>query len=742
VLSSPRFSTVPAALAAALMVLSALAPSPALAGKEAERAALKKALLEVLQRPTLKSARVSFDLTSLDTGERLVQQNADELLNPASNVKLVTAAAALWKLGPEYRFETEFLTDSELRDGHAKVLYVRGKGDPSITNERLYGMVTEIVHAGLKDVGDVVVDETWFDAERLAPGFDQERSDRSYAAPTGAVSINWNSVGVYVRAGTGPGQKGVVEVEPASEYFVIENGLVTGSRRYRRFSVSSDPAPDNRQRIVVRGSVPPDQGAIATYKKIDNPPYYFGHTLKQMLIMRGIKVHGRVRAAGTPDGARLLAVSQSETFDTVLKRMNKHSSNFVAEMLIKTLGAEAGGRPGTFAKGIEVVEDFLEKEVGIPRGTYVMKNGSGMNDTNRFSAAQMIKLLRYMFANEAYSPEYLSALGIAGKDGTLKYRFEGSDAVGRLRAKTGTLSNVAALSGYVQAVGGERFVFSVMVNDFPARPGLGPVVDSVDALGAAVAAYGSARGPQDAVASLASQGVIAPAEEAKTKIKTYLALGRQKDKRNISFLRTVWRSEKDPAVRAVVAESIYRSDPEDYLGARTLLDSVSGTPEVYGRLRSLAREMGMEVPAVPAVVEVAAQGNAEALGKLLELVRPSSGDAVAEKEVSTALSEVGRTAPEELILALRNSPAPDRDAAVTMLARGLVRAADADHPFWPALRKSMGALDPATATFAKQVDSTLSLKIAEEKAPRSVAQVPAASPGPARDATAETRPGG
>jgi D-alanyl-D-alanine carboxypeptidase/D-alanyl-D-alanine-endopeptidase (penicillin-binding protein 4) len=170
---------------------------------------------------------------------------------------------------------------------------------------------------------------------------------------------------------------------------------------------------------------------------------------------------------------------------------------------------------------------------------------------------------------------------------------------------------------------------------------------------------------------------------------------------------------------------------------------VSGTPEVYGRLRSLAKEMSIDVPAVPAVVEVAAQGNAEALSKLLELVRGSSGDAVAEKEVSSALSEVGRTAPEELILALRNAPIQDRDAAVAMLARGLVRAADADHPFWPALRKSMGAVDFATATFAKQVDATLSLKIAEEKAPKAVAtQTPDSPTGSARDATAETRPGG
>jgi D-alanyl-D-alanine carboxypeptidase/D-alanyl-D-alanine-endopeptidase (penicillin-binding protein 4) len=727
-------------------VVALVVTVPARAGtREADREALKRVLADLLERPTFKTARVSFELRSLDTGERIFAHGSDELLNPASNVKLVTAAAALWKLGPEYRFETEFLTDPDFQptspQARAKVLYVRGKGDPSITNERLYGMVSELVHTGLREVGDIVIDESWFDAERMAPGFDQDRSDRSYNAPTGAVSINWNSVGVYVRAGEGPGKKAVVEVEPHSDFFVVDNGLHTGSRRYRRFTISSEPAGE-KQRIVVRGVVPSDQTAVATYKKIDNPPWYFGHTLRQMLVMRGVKVRGRVRVGVTPDKARLLSVAVSETFDLILKRMNKHSSNFVAEMLIKTLGAEVGGRPGTFAKGLDVVEDFLEKQVGIPRGTYVMKNGSGINDTNRFSAAQMNKILQFMYQNGSLSPEYLSALGIAGKDGTLRYRFEGSDAVGRLRAKTGTLSNVTALAGYVQAVGGEKFIFAVMVNDFPGRAG--PVIESVDALGAAVAAAGSSSGPGQAVVALAGhQTAIAPVEEAKTRIKTYLALGQQKDRRNVFFLRTVWRSEKDPAVRAVVAESVYRSDPEDAQGVRALLDSISGADDVYGRLRQLAKEMAIDVPAVPAVVEVAAQGNAEAMARLVELARPSEGDPAAEREVAAAMSEVARTAPEELIGALRGAPTADRESAIRLLARGLVKVADAEHPFWPALKRSMGSVEPAAAAFAREMDATLSLRIAEEKAPRPPpADTAATAPPAGPSVTAETRPGG
>lgn len=284
-----------------------------------------------------------------------------------------------------------------------------------------------------------------------------------------------------------------------------------------------------------------------------------------------------------------------------------------------------------------MVEQFLERDVGIPRGTYVMKNGSGLNDANRFSATQLNQLLRHMVQRFPFSPEYLSSVPIAGKDGTLKYRFEGSDAVGRLRAKTGTLESVSALSGYVTSAGGERFTFSIMANDFAGRAG--PIVAGLDALGAAVAATGSSLGPSTAVAALADSGRPSGAvDDVAARIKTYLELGAQRDQRNIGFLRTAWRSERDPAVRAVLAESLYQSNPHDYLGARTLLDSYSATAEVYGRLKDVARVLSVEVPGVSSMVELAAGGNAEALARVLELAGAAGTDAQAQSEMAEALS--------------------------------------------------------------------------------------------------------
>ncbi|MCU0700429.1 MAG: D-alanyl-D-alanine carboxypeptidase/D-alanyl-D-alanine-endopeptidase [Myxococcaceae bacterium] len=684
------------------------APDPS---RVAEREALKKALTSVIETSTLKGARVTVQVRSLDDGTIVFSRDGDELLNPASNVKLFTAAAALATLGPDFRFETDFLTDAELKEGKAKVLYVRGRGDPTITTEKLYGLVADLVHAGLKEVSDgIVLDDTYFDGEKVAPGFDQESGDKAY-------------------------------VEPPSDFFVVESELSTGTKTQRRFTVSSAIDKDKvRQKLEVKGVVPFEKGVWSQWKKVDQPALYFGFTLKQMLQARGVKVKGRIRTGAVPSNAKLLAAGFSDTLDIVLKRLNKNSSNFVAEQLIKTIGAEVKGTPGSHVKGVEAVEDFLARDVGVPRGTYVMKNGSGLNDSNRFSASQTNQLLVHMVNRFPIAPEYLSALAIAAKDGTLKYRFEGSDAVGRLRAKTGTLENVSALSGYVQAVGGERFVFSIMVNDFPGRAS--GVVQHIDALGAAVAAVGSSQGPSAAVASLMKPAtVVASPAELDARLKTYVAMGQKGDRRNASFLRTAWRSERDPAVRAVIADALILSDPKEPAHVRIFLDSALASDDVFGRLRDAAKRAQLDTPVLPSLVELAASGQLEAVTRLFEFVRFSAADELASAYLAEQLAVVAHDAPMELLSALRTCPEADRVAALDALVPGLVRQNQADAPLWETLKSAQGSIDPQLASFARSLEVLLSQRIAEAKSPKPVPTVEAPTP-PAPTPFPAVQPGG
>ncbi len=718
--------------------LSAFAAAP----RSAEREALRKTMESVIERTTLKNARVSVMVRSLEDGAIVFSRDPDELLNPASNVKLFTAATAISRLGPEYRFETEFLVDQEFKDGKAKTLYIRGRGDPSINTDRLYGMVSELMHAGLKEVGDIVVDDSWFDGERSAPGFDQEYGDKAYLAPTGALSLNWNTVGVYLRPAESPGGKASIEIEPPSDYFVVEGDVTTGTKTQRRFTVTSTVDKDRvRQKIEANGVVPTDKGVWSAWKKIDQPALYFGFTTKALLLQRGIKVKGKLRGGLVPYGQKLLYTSQSDTLDIVLKKLNKHSSNFIAEQLIKTLGAEGRGVPGSHAKGIDVVEDFLEREVGIPRGTYVMKNGSGLNDANRFSAAQTTRLLVYMMDKFQVMPEFISSVGIAGKDGTLKYRFEGTDAAGKLRAKTGTLETVSALSGYVESVGKERFVFSIMVNDFTGRAGT--VVPNIDALGAAIAASGSRGGPSAAVAALTPPTVVGPFEELKVRLQTYVGLAQKGEKRNVALLRTAWRSEKDPAVRAIIADALYQSDPREGANVRTLLDSALASEDVYGRIKKASAEAGFDLPVLPSLVELASAGNVDAAARLFEFVRVDASDERASAWLSEQLAVVATDAPQEILLALKSTAENDRPVVIDSLVRGMVKAAQPEAPLWGVLRQSQGAADPSMVAFAKALEATLSLKIAEAKAPGvpAVVAMPPISPQPSSSSTS-TAPGG
>lgn len=713
----------------------------AAAPKSQDREALRRTMEAVIEKTNLKTSRITVQVRSLDDGSVVFSKDPDELLNPASNVKLFTAAAALAKLGPEYRYETDFLVDQDFKEGKAKVLYIRGRGDPSITTERLYGIIGDLVHNGLKEVQDIVVDDSYFDGERNPPGFDQEYGDKAYLAPTGALSLNWNTVGVFLRPAEEAGGKAVVEVEPPSDYFVIEQEVTTGNKTQRRFTVTSAVDKDRvRQKIEAKGVVPVDKGTWSVWKKIDQPALYFGFTVKELLKQRGVKVKGRLRAGTVPWNQKLFFQAQSDTLDIILKKLNKHSSNFVAEQLIKTLGAEGRGAPGSHPKGIEVVEEFLEREVGVSRGSYVMKNGSGLNDANRFSAAQTNKLLAYMMDKFQFMPEYISSVGIAGKDGTLKFRFEGSDAVGKLRAKTGTLETVSALSGYVQSVGGERFVFSIMVNDFPGRAGT--VVPNIDALGTAIAASGSSAGPSAAVAALTPPMVVGPFEELKARLQTYVGLAQKGERRNVALLRTAWRSEKDPAVRAIIADALYQSDPREGANVRTLLDSALASEDVYGRIKKASLEAGFNLPVLPSLVELASSGNVDAAARLFDFVKVDASDEKMSAWLSEQLAVVATDAPQELLLALKSTTEADREVVLDALVRGMLKAGQPDAPLWRTLQITQGAADPALASFAKALEVTLSLKVAQARAPVGTTPVGPMTPEPPAITNTATAPGG
>jgi len=739
------------ALAPAICVLSWSPVSRAEERLPAEVQQLRSAIGQIISGSAIQGARAGILISSLETGQVLYAHNPDELLNPASNVKLFTTAAALARLGPEFRFDTEFY----LAPGDARSLYVKGKGDPWILAERLWTMAGELQHLGVRTVrGDLVLDDSYFDGEVAGPGFDQEQGDKSYLAPPGALALDLDTVAIHVSPGGRVGERGRVEVEPESEYFKVENRTITaGARSRRRVTPSSIPL-EGKQRIVVEGRLPLGGRAQVFYRKIDSPTFYFGYTLKRLLETRGIQVQGRVRRGAVPAGARLLYVHESEALAEIVRRLSKHSNNFMAEQLVKTLGAEAKGPPGTWPKGIEAIEDFLA-EVGLPRGAYVMKNGSGLNDANRFSARQTVTLLSEMWKRFPLMPEYLTALPVAGRDGTIRWRMEGTDAVGRLRAKTGTLEGVTSLSGYVETRGHQHLAFSVFVNDYPGRHSA--VVRAVDAVGSAMAATGGA--PDEMGAAVAS---ARPPEGAATipvaladlkgRVGTYYKLGSAADRRNVPFLRTALRAEQDPVVRMAAAEAIYLSDPDSDTAQHTFLDNLALDAQSLTRLTAVASDLPVATPVLGSLSDLASQGGADALSRLLELA-PAASDPKLSELYASELTEVARNAPRELLDALRTAAPASSDAALRALSRGLSRAHDVSHPFLALLDKVAAGEDAGLAARAKQVASALGSRTQAAVAGDALGPVaPSAlpvpiplvmpSPAPRSDPATETSGGG
>jgi len=442
-------------------------------GRGTPEAQLTERLKEILTDPVLSEAVVGVHVHSLTDNRALFSRNGTRLFNPASNVKLVTTAAALWFLGPNYKFKTTVYRDRGLKSGVlAGNLYIKGHGDPTLTNESIFGLVNEIALRGISKIeGDLVIDDTFFDQVYEGPGWDQESSDQSYAPPVSALSTNYGTFRVRVLPGHRVGEPAKVSVYPPVPSIKIAHTVRTRGRgTQRRLWLGTSWEKDGAIALTVRGRVAAnDYNGASYYKRVQHPTQYAGEVIAEFLRMRGVEIEGKVRLGKTPSEKIVPVASHySKSMASIVSTLNKYSNNFIAEQILKTMGAEIIGAPGTWQKGCQVIKNYL-KEAGIESNTFVMGNGSGLNDINRLTPIQVTKVLGAMYKHFEVRAEFVSSLAVAGVSGTITRRFSEGPAQARLRAKTGSLSGVSALSGYVVTKDNKVLVFSVMMNDYPGR---------------------------------------------------------------------------------------------------------------------------------------------------------------------------------------------------------------------------------------------------------------------------------
>jgi len=400
--------------------------------------------------------------------ERMIfTHNGERPLNPASNVKLLTTAAALWELGSDFRMRTAIYGRIQ-GDSIVGGLYLKGYGDPTLRWSDLVSLAHELEARGIRSVDEVAVDGSYFDTQILPPAFDQQPNEISpFRAAVGAVSIDRNAYVLYVRPGPGPNSKALFHLDIPG-YFEVENRLITSESE--RPNVVAIQNPKNEKLFLrLQGSVPIGVSYLSYSRRVDDPLSYAGYAMVEALRAMRIRVPRRAELATTPNGTPLLASKRSVTLAEIVRRLGKYSDNFVAEMIFKVIGAERRGLPGRSSDGARVVMEML-KRLGIPIDKIAIVNGSGLFEGNLVAASHFAKLLVAVHNDTAIRTEFLAHLAIGGADGTLSERFRNMPAKRIVRAKTGTLKDVIALSGYVLGPMPERvFVFSVIANEIAGK---------------------------------------------------------------------------------------------------------------------------------------------------------------------------------------------------------------------------------------------------------------------------------
>lgn len=411
--------------------------------------------------PLEKLAAVSVHVRDLASDTVLFDYQGDLPLNPASNNKLLTTSAALHLLGGDFRFVTRVLRAGD-------DLVVVGEGDPSLDHVALAALADEIATAtDLTTLDRIVVDDTAFSARRFAPGFSDTEIGLSYQAPSGALSLDFNTVEITVaRAGGGTS----VDLAPASTHLVVDNRATIGTRRLSVRTYARGEGNALRTVIDVDGAMTRRARPFKIRRRVSDPGLYTGGALAVLLAERSggepLEV-ARGRAPGYGDDAELVAERESAPLTAIAADALAFSNNFMAEQLLRTLGWKITQSPGDWENGAEVVLGYWNT-LGLDPNALVFENGSGLSERGRITTSALVDLIAVAHDVQAAEGGLLSALPVAGERGTMRARLRRSGK--RVRAKTGTLDGVSGLTGVITAEDGTpQVAFSILINVAPTR---------------------------------------------------------------------------------------------------------------------------------------------------------------------------------------------------------------------------------------------------------------------------------
>ncbi|MEO8810550.1 MAG: D-alanyl-D-alanine carboxypeptidase/D-alanyl-D-alanine-endopeptidase [Rhodanobacter sp.] len=451
----------------------------------------------LIEQPRFSHASWGIAVVSLDNGRTLYAHRANRLAHPASVTKLFTAAAGLATLGPDYRFTTRALSAGVVRKGRLEghlILY--GTGDPTLgttgSSDWAAQLAAQLYAHGIRQVqGDLIADDSYFTGPPFGTGWEAGDLQSWFAVPSSALSVDENILELTVTPATSPGAPASVKLAPVSGVGQVRGRIVT--------TPPSSPSDVNLYRapgsdtLYEFGSVPTRSPPAHFRLAMVDPALQAGIQLRTALVNRGIRLTGGVKAlhwplddSGLLTDARVLGELRSPPLLEIVKRGLKRSQNLYLQNLLLAIGARvqaSDDRPSrgfrsSERRGIQALRAWLTR-MGVDPETCRIVEGTGLSRRNLATPDALVRMLVYL-AGQPQAAQWRDALPIAGVDGTLANRMRGSAAAGNVQAKTGSMSDVHSVAGYVTTAGGERLAFAIMLDNYTSPPGSPPPSGDID----------------------------------------------------------------------------------------------------------------------------------------------------------------------------------------------------------------------------------------------------------------------
>jgi serine-type D-Ala-D-Ala carboxypeptidase/endopeptidase (penicillin-binding protein 4) len=426
----------------------------------------------ISQHPKLQGSLIGINVCEAATGDNLYHHNAGTRLHPASNMKLLTAAAALETLGKDYVFATEIWVDGEIIDHELQGnLYIKGMGNPTLLPKDLEQFADQLYHLhGITSIsGHVIADDTWFDDVRLSPDMCWDDEHFYYGAQVSALTLSPNTdfdagtVMIEVLPGTEDGEGVRVSVFPETAYVQIENQAITVDEEAKETEELKIVRRHGENIITINGKLAVGSEPIKEWIAVWEPTRYVLQVFSEKLTQAGILLNGRKEIGRVPEHAKRLIHHTSMPLAELLIPFMKLSNNGHAEILVKEMGKQVKGE-GSWEAGMDVLVTEVAK-LGVEPAAVLLRDGSGLSHVTLIAPNQLNNLLFHVQSKPWFDAFYHS-LPIGGQPdrmvgGTLRERLVGL----KVHAKTGTIFGVSTLSGYLQTESGKRLIFSIMLNN-------------------------------------------------------------------------------------------------------------------------------------------------------------------------------------------------------------------------------------------------------------------------------------